>query len=546
MFGAALSQILYARYGFAPSFFQSLPLKQLVSRSFEDIVSSGSPIENHEQELIRDPGSIVFLRADPRDYDITTFLGILTTDIFPLLEKQELVKFRINFLQSETWTADSLAEHFTLVFKYDPDGQCGIDVWRAGVGEQYVSNSTSKLWNLGDYLSRLTPLKGPVYFTLAFHATGHPEDPSIGVWKFGRHDFEDANLQLQQREEYSFVRVVRLDIAPLVVNLPATTPTNQTKKVFQVEPSNASIDYEIHSNQSSPSQKLRPGEEPKATQVTKNSIAVTFKNASTRDPKTQNSRANTSSSRVQKKAREGDGQMRSKRNEVQREGVNRNEASQKKPHAPKRRPKQPLQMYEDVASSMTETQEAMRESQFELRGVQPTKRQMNDTANVAANSRSKRPKSPAQLPNLLITDELQYEDFFETPPPPPVRGDISSIGRLPLAFGEVMIGYSDGNHAQSMNSQEGYAGSEYMIPDTPKGPSHTQQQDATVFYHERLFGDAAASSEHEEDGRAQPSANGTLPRRSNGQQKSLPQQKSMFDGGFSSDDPPEDSATNGT
>ncbi|KAK0708002.1 hypothetical protein B0H67DRAFT_325938 [Lasiosphaeris hirsuta] len=210
VFGAVLSQILYARHGFESSFFQILPLEQLASRSFEDIVSSGSPIDSHERELISDQGSTVFLRADLRDYEISTFLGILTTDIFPLLEKQQLVKFRISFLQSETWGGDCLLEHFTLMFEYDPNGQCGIDVWRAGVGDQYIPNSTSTLWNLGDYLGRLLPLKTPPYFTLAFHASETPEDPSVGVWKFSRHDFEDANLQLQQREGYAFARVVCL------------------------------------------------------------------------------------------------------------------------------------------------------------------------------------------------------------------------------------------------------------------------------------------------------------------------------------------------
>ncbi len=49
------------------------------------------------------------------------------------------------------------------------------------------------------------------HWTLAFHATERPDDPPIGIWKFGRTDFDDANLDLQQRGGYSYARVARLE-----------------------------------------------------------------------------------------------------------------------------------------------------------------------------------------------------------------------------------------------------------------------------------------------------------------------------------------------
>lgn len=105
-----------------------------------------------------------------------------------------------------------------------------MDIWRAGTGEQHISTSDSHLWNLGDYLSRLPSWTGSVpppifpsphvqmltgtermHWTLAFHATERPDEPPIGVWKFDRTDFDDANLALQQQEGYSYLRIARLE-----------------------------------------------------------------------------------------------------------------------------------------------------------------------------------------------------------------------------------------------------------------------------------------------------------------------------------------------
>ncbi len=148
-------------------------------------------------------------------------------DIFPLIEAEGLVKFRISYLRTRAWAENCLAEYYTVTFKYEPNGSYGLDIRRAGLGRQHVASTDSRLWDLGDYLSRLPSWTGlapvsstvdrvltetePVHWTLAFHATELPDDPPIGVWKFGRTDFDDANLDLQQRGGYSHARIARFE-----------------------------------------------------------------------------------------------------------------------------------------------------------------------------------------------------------------------------------------------------------------------------------------------------------------------------------------------
>ena len=62
-------------------------------------------------------------------------------------------------------------------------------------------------------LTRLLTLlrAGLLHWTLAFHATDRPDDPPIGVWKFGRTDFDDANFGLQQRHGYAYARITSLE-----------------------------------------------------------------------------------------------------------------------------------------------------------------------------------------------------------------------------------------------------------------------------------------------------------------------------------------------
>ncbi|KAK0640796.1 hypothetical protein B0T16DRAFT_460943 [Cercophora newfieldiana] len=211
---AAASQILYARHGFAPYDFRSVPLLDLFSQTFENLLCSGEPIDKYDSEKLREQGSTVLLRGDSKDYNVKTFLGMLATDIFSLIEREELVKFRISFLRSQTLEADNLIEYYTIVLKYNAEGNYGIDVWRAGTDEQQISNSRFMLWNLGDYLSRLPRLKGPVYCTLSFHSSGRPADPLIGTWGYDHSDFDAAKLQLQQRPRYAFQRIACLVVGP--------------------------------------------------------------------------------------------------------------------------------------------------------------------------------------------------------------------------------------------------------------------------------------------------------------------------------------------
>lgn len=104
-----------------------------------------------------------------------------------------------------------------------------IDVWRAGIGKISTSTGNSELWILGDYLSRLPSWKGkpPAIsfiirdgvlnntdnksWTLAFHVKERPDDPLIGVWKFGQTEFNDANLILQQQSEYTYDRIIKFE-----------------------------------------------------------------------------------------------------------------------------------------------------------------------------------------------------------------------------------------------------------------------------------------------------------------------------------------------
>jgi hypothetical protein len=99
------------------------------------------------------------------------------------------------------------------------------------MGRHHISTGDSQLWNLGDYLSRLPSWTGSIissipppstlyyiltepddmHWTLAFHATERPDDPPIGLWKFDRTNFDDANLALQQNDEYTYARVARLE-----------------------------------------------------------------------------------------------------------------------------------------------------------------------------------------------------------------------------------------------------------------------------------------------------------------------------------------------
>jgi hypothetical protein len=81
-------------------------------------------------------------------------------DIFPLIESEGLVKFRISFLRTKAWAQSCLVEYYTVAVKYETDGRYELDIWRAGTGSQHIAKTDSQLWNLGDYLSRLSSVTG--------------------------------------------------------------------------------------------------------------------------------------------------------------------------------------------------------------------------------------------------------------------------------------------------------------------------------------------------------------------------------------------------
>ncbi|KAK3693233.1 hypothetical protein B0T22DRAFT_532538 [Podospora appendiculata] len=147
VFGAAISQIMFARCGLSPHNFQVLPIQQITERPFEDIVASGSPIRDHDLELVRESTATVFLR-DTGEYISKYILGILSNDIFPLIESEDLTKFRVNFLRSHPQNEDSLVDFFTLAPNInplpnkDPVKNFDVDAYR-GSEPQQLSESGS-------------------------------------------------------------------------------------------------------------------------------------------------------------------------------------------------------------------------------------------------------------------------------------------------------------------------------------------------------------------------------------------------------------------
>ncbi|KAL2116115.1 hypothetical protein VTJ04DRAFT_10370 [Mycothermus thermophilus] len=215
VFTAALSQILYARRALSPGCFQLVPINSLLSGTIDDILSHGPGVQSHDLGALRDSGKTVFLRQ-AQDYELSRFLGIMNNDIFPLLDSECLVKFRINFLRTKAWTRHSLVESYAIRVRYGDDGAYELDVWRSGTGKYYVSTTNEPLWNLGDFLSRLPILTVSLHWTLGFDTAERPDDLCpLGVWKFNLTDCEDANLSLKQKADYDHTRIAHLRILPL-------------------------------------------------------------------------------------------------------------------------------------------------------------------------------------------------------------------------------------------------------------------------------------------------------------------------------------------
>ncbi|KAK3940463.1 hypothetical protein QBC46DRAFT_434803 [Diplogelasinospora grovesii] len=213
---AALSQIMH---GLPQTHFQLLPMRDLQLRSYEDILNSGTNINQYDRALLKDAGSTVFFR-NVQVNNLNSFLATLQSDIMPMIEMEKLMKLRLSFLSSREWNSDCLLEHYTLVLKYHADGRYGLDIWRAGVESRFISKSNCQLWNLGEYLSRLPSPKGAVYCTASYYATGRLDDNSTADWTVSQTDFNYVNVKLQPQDEYSFDRVVQLQIAPLETDKP--------------------------------------------------------------------------------------------------------------------------------------------------------------------------------------------------------------------------------------------------------------------------------------------------------------------------------------
>ncbi|KAJ4408420.1 hypothetical protein N0V85_004240 [Neurospora sp. IMI 360204] len=339
-----------------------------VAATFEEAMASRSGIPTFDGEILREQSTTVFLHQDV-DYSLTRFLDILTNDIFPVLETEHLVKFRISFLRSTTWDEDCLIEFYTLSFKYHPDGKCGIDIWRAGIGEYHISDSNFKLWNLGDYLSRIPSLDGPLYWAMAFHANELPDIPTIGVWKFDRTEFDEANLKLQQKEGYRYDLIAKLDSEPRVTW--QSHSKGYSKEGNPAKRKEAELESETGDKDGTKaSLDTEAGPNPKTSQHSKEKAKTSL------GPETW-----TVANVVQ-------------------------------------------QIYEDVTSNLPETQEVVRESQTQQSQLSRTRSSKRLTANDGgpvggnvSNTRAKRAKAahpppPARMPST--PDAQAVSDFLES------------------------------------------------------------------------------------------------------------------------------------
>ncbi|KAK5658092.1 hypothetical protein OQA88_2648 [Cercophora sp. LCS_1] len=403
-FGAALSQVFYARRTFPPSAFQTVPISVIATRSFDDVVSSGAPLGSFDQRNFDNAGDTIFLREDPSDFNLSNVLGILSADIFPLLEKQQLVKFRVSLMCGSVWYEDNLLEHYTFALKYASDGAYRIDVWRAGIGSISAVRTDLSLWNLGNCLSRLSPLRGPIHATLAFHATERPSEPAIGLWGFDQTDFEDANLQLQQSPGYCCEQVVEWEIrAPSsrsdqrVSDRRAALEDPNNNVVLEAERPEVPMGQTVRSQLPGcgEGEQSKPPQGAAKSAVAKPKPKVKYQRKKQPTPQAdqavqhpKHSCASASNTRVVESP-----QVNPAANEKpvpkKREGTFE---KKKKGTSTKRKPKAPLTIFEEVNSKLPETQEAARESQAGRENLQLGKRPLSGPA---ANTKTKRQKVSA-------------------------------------------------------------------------------------------------------------------------------------------------------
>lgn len=70
------SLLTVSRRGFPSGFFHVLPLSDIVSKTFEEVIASRSGIPTFDREMLREQLTTVFLHQDD-DYSLKRFLGIL-------------------------------------------------------------------------------------------------------------------------------------------------------------------------------------------------------------------------------------------------------------------------------------------------------------------------------------------------------------------------------------------------------------------------------------------------------------------------------------
>ncbi|KAK1774119.1 hypothetical protein QBC45DRAFT_338387 [Copromyces sp. CBS 386.78] len=406
-------------------------------------MASRPGIPTFDGEMLREQSTTVFLHEED-DYSLKRFLAILTNDIIPVLETEHLVKFRISFLRSKTWDEDCLIEYYTLVFKYPPDGKCGIDIWRAGIGEYHISDSNFKLWNLGDYLSRLASLNGPLYWAMAFHANELPDIPTIGVWKFDRTEFDDANLKLQQREGYRYDLIAKLEIEPLrqdpqpIQSVPIAPVSESTNEPMPNSPSgqddNTPQDLEAPKPKKQANTKRKAAQEPMRAINTRqrtlraHEMEKVNQRQKEKETKDEHKASPVQNQRSQGKARAKAPQKKATRpaakkpnvkaKQVTKTAAQKPASTQKQaptprpPSTQKRKPKRPLQIYEDVTSNLPETQEVVRESQTQQSQLSRTR----SSKRLAAND-----SGPVGGGNVSNTRAKRAKVGHAPPPPPPAR-----------------------------------------------------------------------------------------------------------------------------
>lgn len=72
----SLELLTIFRRAFPSNFFHVLPLSDIVSKTFEEVLASRSVIATFDREILREQSTTVFLHQDD-DYSLKRFLGIL-------------------------------------------------------------------------------------------------------------------------------------------------------------------------------------------------------------------------------------------------------------------------------------------------------------------------------------------------------------------------------------------------------------------------------------------------------------------------------------